>query len=148
MPVPRLIPEATELRRLVAAGRTHSEIADLVYERTGQRVTRGAVSTAISRAGLSSPANRYKDQLPWRVRSEHSWHYAARMLRHLGRREQGEQLNDQDEKRLDAWLAKLKKERVVVAYAPETEEGFFYVGRPKGYRARGAPILQQEVRAS
>ena len=147
MPVPRLIPDSTELRRLVRQGKTHAEIADLVYERTGQRVTRGAVSSAISRAGLSSPANRYKDQLPWRVRIEHSKHYAARMLRLLGRREGGEELNEQDVARLDAWLDRLRAEGVIVAYAPDTEEGFFYVKPPKGYRRRGAPILRQEVRA-
>lgn len=146
MPVPRLIPDSTELRRLVASGKTHAEIADMVYERTGQRVTRGAVSSAISRAGLSSPANRYKDQLPWRVRIEHSKHYAARMLRLLGRREGGEELSEADDSRLDAWLDRLASEKVIVAYAPDTDEGFFYVSPPRGYRRRGAPILRQEIK--
>lgn len=148
MAAPRLIPDATELRRLVASGKTHAEIADLVYERTGQRVTRGAVSSAISRAGLSSPANRYKDHLPWKVRIEHAKHYAARMLRLLGRRDQGDTLSEADSRRLDAWLAKLEEENAIVAYAPHTEEGFFYVKPPRGYRRKGAPILKQEIRMS
>lgn len=148
MPVPRLIPDPTELRRLVAAGKTHSEIADLVYERTGQRVTRGAVSSAISRAGLSATANRYKTHLPWRVRIEHSKHYAARMLRLLGRRDAGEELAEADEQRLDAWLTRLKDEGAVVAYAPDTDEGFFYVKPPRGYRRVGPPIIRQEIRTS
>lgn len=146
MPTPRLIPDSTELRRLVREGKTHADIAELVYERTGQRVTRGAVSAAISRAGLSSPANRYTDHLPWRVKIEHSKHYAARMLRLLGRRDNGEELAEGDSNRLDAWLAKISAENVVVAYAPHTAEGFFYVPKPRGHRG-AVPILRQEVRA-
>lgn len=149
MPTPRLIPDRTELRRLVAAGWTHQAIADLVAQRTGRTVTRGAVSAAISRAGLSTPASRYKDQLPWKVKISHSKHYAARMLRLLGRREQGEELAELDNQRLDSWLEKLEAENAVVAYAPDTEAGFYYVSPPpKGYRRHGAPILRQEVRAS
>lgn len=146
MPRLRLIPDKTELRRLVRENRTHAEIAELVYERTGQKVTRGAVSAAISRAGLSTPASRHKAYLPWRVKIEHSQHYAARMLRLLARRDSGEQLNTQDEKRLDAWVEKLAA-KAVVAYAPDTDEGFFYIRQPKGYRRLEAPILRQEVRS-
>lgn len=148
MPIPRLIPGKSELRQLVAAGKTHADIADLVYTRTGQRVTRGAVSSAISRAGLSTPAHRYKDHLPWRVKVEHSKHYAARMLRLLGRQDAGEQLSESDRLRLEAWMSKLSEEGVIVAYAPGTEEGFHYVKPPKGYRRRGAPILRQEIRVA
>lgn len=146
MPTPRLIPDRTELRRLVREGKTHSDIAEIVYERTGQRVTRGAVSAAISRAGLSTPAHRYSDHLPWRVKIEHSKHYAARMLRLLGRRDNGEELSEGDNARLDAWVAKVEAERVVIAYAPDTEEGFFYVPRPRGHRG-SVPIVRQEVRS-
>lgn len=148
MPTPRLIPDRTELRRLVETdGLTHAQIADLVYERTGHRVTRGAVSSAISRAGLSSPMNRYTDHLPWRVKIEHSKHYAARMLRLLGRRDSGDELSEADSARLDGWLNRIHSEGVVVAYAPDTEEGFYYVPKPKGFRGK-VPILQQEVRVS
>jgi len=147
VPAPRLIPDRTELRRLVGAGKTHQQIADIVFERTGQRVTRGAVSAAISRANLSSHASRYKDHLPWRVRVEHSKHYAARMLRLLGRRDGGEQLNEDDELRLDSWLAKIQQKKVVVAYAPDTEEGFFYVPKPRGHRQK-VPILHEEIKVS
>lgn len=147
MPPARVIPDKTELRRLIDDGLTHGEIADHVFQTTGQRVTRGAVSSAISRAGLSQPASRYKDQLPWRVRIEHSKHYAARMLRLLGRRENGEVLHPQDAARLDAWLERLEADNAVVAYIPETDDGFHYMDPPKGYRRRGvAPIITQELR--
>lgn len=148
VPQRRLIPDPSELRVLVATGWTHAEIADLVHERTGHRVTRGAVSSAICRAGLSAPAHRYKDHLPWQVKVEHSKHYAARMLQLLGRRDQGGGLSEADSRRLDAWLAKLEEENAIVAYAPQTEEGFFYVKPPRGYRRSGIPILRQEIRMS
>jgi hypothetical protein len=82
------------------------------------------------------------------VKIEHSKHYAARMLRLLGRRDGGEVLTANDNQRLDAWLDRLQSEGAVVAYAPDTDEGFFYVAPPKGYRRKGAPILRQEVRTS
>jgi len=149
VPRQRLIPEPSELRRLLAAGLTHAEIADLVYGRTGHRIRRGSVSTAIARAGLSSTAHRYPEQLPWRVKEEHSKHYAARMLRLLGRREQEGSLPPDLDRRLDAWLKRLEATGAVVAYAPHTEEGFFYVKPPKGYKRDGtAPIIRQEIKMS
>jgi hypothetical protein len=80
------------------------------------------------------------------VKIEHSKHYAARMLRLLGRRDAGERLSEHDGQRLEAWLDKLRTERCVVAYAPDTEEGFFYVEAPKGRQPR-VPILPKEVKS-
>lgn len=147
MPPTRVVPDATTLRRLVESGKTHQEIADLVYEATGQPVTRGAVSSAISRAGLSAQGRRYDYTLPWRVKVRHSKHYAARMLRLLGRRLEGCSLHEADEARLDSWLARLRAEGAIVAYAPDTEEGFFYVDPPEGWVDDGVPILRPVVRA-
>lgn len=145
MPPTRVIPDATTLRRLVANGRTHQEIAEMVYETTGVPVTRGAVSSAISRAGLSTPGKRYETTLPWRVKIEHSKHYAARMLRLLGRRLEGSPLHPADEARLDSWLHRLDSEGAVVAYVPETEDGFHYMDPPEGWDEE-VPIIRQEIR--
>ena len=146
MPPTRIIPDAQTLRRMVASGMTHQEIADLVGEETGTPVTRGAVSSAISRAGLSAQGRRYDQTLPWRVKIEHSKHYAARMLRLLGRRQQGLTIHPADEARLDAWLDKMSEEGAVVAYIPETEEGFHYMDPPRGWRDEGAPIIVKTIR--
>lgn len=132
MAPPRVIPPGHELKRMVDRGMTHQEIADHVFRATGTRVTRGAVSAAISRANLSKPANRYEECLPWTVKVEHAKHYAARMLRLLGRRLSAVDLSPEDAKRLDSWLATLKTNHAVVAYAPETAEGFFYVNADEG----------------
>jgi hypothetical protein len=126
-------------------GMTHQEIADHIYETTGQRVTRGAVSSAVSRAGLSRTARRYEDTVPWRVKIEHSKHYAARMLRLLGRQRLGDTLQDTDQTRLDAWLKRMQDEGVVVAYIPESEEGFHYVRPPKGWKDEGIPVDRRTI---
>lgn len=142
----RVIPPAHELRHLLAQGHTHQEIADLVYETTGIPVTRGAVSSAVSRAGMSAQGKRYTDTLPWRVKIEHSKHYAARMLRLLGRRRAGEVLHEQDGQRLDSWLEKMDAEGTVVAYIPETAEGFHYMDPPVGYvMHNNVPIIRQTI---
>jgi hypothetical protein len=146
MPVPRVIPEPQELRRMTSQGWTHQQIADHVFASTGQRVTRGAVSSAVSRAGLSSPARRYSETLPWRVKIEHSKHYAARMLRLLGRRNESVELNATDEARLNGWLDGLKREGLIVAYVPETDEGFHYIRPPRGWKDNGLPLVPREIK--
>ena len=145
MPPTRVIPDATTLRRLVREGHTHQDIADMVREDTGVPVTRGAVSSAISRAGLSTPGKRYEHTLPWRVKIEHSKHYAARMLRLLGRRLEGNPLHETDDARLDSWLEKLHAENAVVAYIPETTEGFHYMDPPDGWD-HDVPIIPETLR--
>lgn len=123
----RLLPDKTTLRRLVDEGKTHNEIVDWVYENMGVRVQRSTVAAALSRAGLVTPANRYKDTLPWRVKQEHLTHYAPRMLRLLGRRRNGLPLTEEQNTRLDSWLDQLRQDHAVVVYIPQTDEGFHYV---------------------
>ena len=127
MAAPRLLPDKDELLRMVRAGMTQQEIADETFRRTGQRVTRAAVSAALSRAGVPPMRNRYPELLPWRVRVEHDSHYALRMLRAEARQRRGEELPHQEESRLETWKNTLRKNNVVVHYDPDAPGGFFYV---------------------
>lgn len=129
MPAVRLLPSDSILQRYVEQGMTHQQIAERIFLDTGNRVSRSSVSAAISRAGLSQPQARYLDTLPWRVRVQHIKEYPARMLRLLGRRNSGGDLTEEEAKRLDSWLAMLKDNHAVVAYAPEAQQGFHYVER-------------------
>lgn len=123
---------------MLRSGMTHKEIAEAVSRETGHPVQRSTVSAAIHRAGLSSTAKKYVEEIPWTVRETHLTHYAARMLRALGRRRAGIQNSAEQDQRLDAWLRQLKDEHSVVVYLPSTNEGFFYVdGVPD---ANGIPI--------
>lgn len=129
MPAPRYLPDDKTLAEW-AKTMTHQQIADKVYRDTGYRVSRSSVSAALSRAGETSKV-RY-DTIPWRVRVQHNHQYPLVMLRLLARRKNGEKLTDEQEQRLDSWISRLGRDKVVVAYAPDTEEGFFYVPREPG----------------
>jgi hypothetical protein len=128
MPAHRLLPDNGTLRHWVKDdGLTHQQVADRIYTTTGVRVSRTTVSAALSRAGISKPTSRYRDELPWRVKIEHIKEYPARMLRLLGRRRAGLPLNPVEEDRLDAWLLKLEEDHAVIAYDPESPYGFYYI---------------------
>lgn len=128
---------------MVERGMTHAQIAQAVFQQTGYPVATKTVSAALSRANATSPAKRYPQELPWTVREEHQTHYAARMLRLLGRRNSGVQNSAEAEQRLDSWLAKLAHSEAVVIYVPETASGFFYVqGEPD---VPGIPVSTVEV---
>lgn len=145
MPAPRLLPSNDELRRLVELGMTHQQIANHWEQKTGVRVSRSTVSVALSRAGLTKEAMRYRDELPWKVKTEHLTQYQARMLRLLGRRRQGVLLTDDESSRLDAWLEDLHDNKWVVAYAPDND-GFIYVDSDeKGDGSDGIPIRRRTI---
>lgn len=137
MPAHRLAPDATTLRLWLNEGLTHQEIADRQTSLTGERVSRSTISAAVSRLGLSKQAPRYDEELPWRVKVQHIKAYPARMLRLLGKRRSGVALTEDESKRLDAWLQLLSDNDAVVAYAPDSEEGFVYVARN--------PVDSQEI---
>jgi len=116
---------------MVDRGLTHQQIADEVTRRTGYPVSRSTVSAALFRAGEASVAKKYVDELPWTIKEEHQTHYAARMLRLLGRRRKDIANSAESDQRLDSWLAQLQQAGAVVVYYPDTEKGFFYIkGEP------------------
>lgn len=121
---------------------THAQVAEAIARETGYPVSRSTVSAALHRAGESESAKKYPEELPWRVREEHQTHYAARMLRLLGRRRKGIRNTPEMDDRLDSWLKKLEDAGAVVVYVPDTEDGFFYVaGEPA---IAGIPVASLE----
>lgn len=148
MPAPRILPPTSELKRCVEMGMTHQQIAEYLQQSLGIKVSRSSVSAALSRAGLTErEGQRYKAEIPWRVRGEHLTQYQARMLRLLGRRRAGIELTDDEENRLDAWLEALAEREIVVAYAPQSG-GFLYVEADEiGDGADDIPIRRRTVDA-
>lgn len=145
MAAPRILPPVQDLRRLVDEGLTHAEIAARIRETTGLIVSRSAVSSALSRAGLTTETPRYRKEIPWRVRAEHLTQYQARMLRLLGRRRADIALNEDEATRLDAWLESLDERGFVVAYAPDGP-GFIYVEADEVDDGRGdIPIRRRLI---
>lgn len=116
---------------MVDRGMTHAQIADVISREVGYKVSRSTVSAALHRAGETANAKKYPEELPWTVQERHQTHYAARMLRLLGRRHQGIRNTPEMDARLDSWLKQLKDNECVVVYVPETTQGFFYIlGEP------------------
>lgn len=134
----RLLPTPAELKKLLDSGLTHAEIAEQVSRQTGRTIRRSTVSSAIHRAGLSGRAKLYDEEIPWKVKEQHLTAYPARMLRLLGRRRAGIQNSAEQDQRLDAWLDQLRREHAVVAYVPETDQGFWYVSGD--FTEAGIPI--------
>ena len=134
----KILPDRDELKKMLDRGMTHAEIAAFVSQQTGHHVRRSTVSAAVHRAGLSGQAKRYADTIPWTVRQEHLTAYPARMLRLLGRRRAGLQNSTEQDARLDSWLETLRENAAVVAYVPDTEQGWWYV--PGAPTKDGVPI--------
>ena len=129
MAPPKFTPDANTLMRWKDEGLTHQQMADRVFEQSGQRVTRAAITLEMMKNGLSKPRPRYKDTLPWRVDMDHIMSYPARMLRYLGKRRAGVELNAYYEQSLDAWLTNLTNDGLIVAYYPNDATGFHYVDK-------------------
>lgn len=127
MPAPRQIPDNATLLRWIEEGLTHRQITERIYAETGVRVSRSTVSAALHRAGLTTPQARYARELPWKVKAQHAAHYPARMLRCLGRVRAGTDMPDDERERFNSWWAWIVEEKLVVAYDPDSQDGFFYV---------------------
>lgn len=136
----KLLPDTQRLQSLRDEGMTYKQIATWVREKTGVEVSPASVGAALSRAGKTKSRPRYEQHLPWVVHKEHVKHYAARMLRLLGRRDNGLPLSELDVQRLESWLASLKEAHAVVAYVPDSVEGFHYVDGD--WPSSGIPIVQ------
>jgi len=114
-------------RRWVDEGLSRKEIVDLFFEETGTRIGVSAVSMAVDRFDLPKRRNRWDDLLPWRISGVHRDAKEAKLLRLAGRRRAGLSNPPDFELWLDGWLEELEeKGRPVVAYYPDSEEGFHY----------------------
>lgn len=122
-------------------------IADYILKKYETKVSRSAVSVALSRAGLTKEAMRYREELPWRVKSEHLTQYQARMLRLLGRRRQGGELTEIQDSRLDSWLEDMEDNGWVVGYCPDGPGFIYVIADEKGDGKNAIPIRARTIGA-
>lgn len=127
MPRPRKVPSDEQLGRLLDLGLSHFQIQGVMEVLTGEVVARSSIAAAIHRAGLSDHQQRYRTEVPWRVRESHAARYPVRMLRDLGRVRSGADISDEERERVYKWARKLEEHQLVVAYDPESDCGFHYV---------------------
>lgn len=129
MSAPRKLPSDSTLAKWRAQGLTLKQIAEKSEAETGISVSVGAVASALSRAGYTARV-RYDEHIPWNpIATRHNKHYALTMLRLLARRDNGQELTEDQESRLDSWLSRLEEEDAVVLYKYDSEDGFYYVKR-------------------
>ena len=129
---PRLSPDKEQLKKYLAKGLSQQEIADAWAKESGNRVTRNAISMAMTNFKLkpAHPRPRYDNLIPWRVKVEHSKAYDARMLRaaaRIGAKKKSERMTDPEYSRYVSWLASLKDQNAVVGYTPSL--GFVWLPR-------------------
>ena len=123
-------PEASDLRRWVAEGKTDQEIGELVGRLTGQPpASKQAVRYWRLKHGIERPRRRaetldHSDVRPWRVKMEHTGDGIEHRLYDFSRRRQGRALTPAAERLLDEFLEFLDKHQLVVDYDPETEQGW------------------------
>lgn len=147
MAPPKYTPDANTLSRWRDEGLTHQQMADRVFEETGHKVSRAAITLCMMNYGLSKPRPRYKDTLPWRVSLSHIMSYPTRMLRLLGKRLAGGELNPYESNLLDQWLANLEEDGLIVAYDPDDVTGFHYVDKKfKDHDDPRIPIRKKTIK--
>lgn len=119
------------MRRYLAQGLSQQKIANQWEQDSGNKVSRAAIGLAIARYGLSSAHERprHEDLIPWSVRTEHNSHKDLRCLRLEARRRKGLPISERERQWLTGWLAALQDADAVVAYEPNTEQGFWWVAR-------------------
>lgn len=146
MPAHKILPDKQTLQHWIEdEGLTHQQCADRVYEQTGERVGRSAISVAAHRYGISKPGVRYKDYTPWKVSMYHITAYPLRMLRLMGRRaDKGpDALSDREREMLDSWLEMLERENAIVGYDPDDDQGVHYIDAKHKDHEGPAPIRRK-----
>ena len=124
----RLTPTPAEIVKFRRGGLTHQQIAERWEQQTGIRVTRGAITAAIARAGMQErTVIDHSDLIPWRLSPEHLNSYAAQLLRSLGRMRAGATVRPQERSSVTSWLKSLERRNLVVTYISTV--GFVYTDR-------------------
>ena len=124
-----MLPPDSELTSMFHMGLTNQEIADYF------KVSRQAVSKRLVRLGLvrrpySDRANKIIGRA-WKIKNtktktSHHCKIEIKYLRWLLRRNLGDQLNDDQNGRLDRWIQRIKEQNIILCYDPNTLHGFYY----------------------
>jgi uncharacterized protein YbcC (UPF0753/DUF2309 family) len=123
MPPKKLLPDDNTLRRMIASGMTHKQIAETFA------VARSTVSARLHRIGETQQL-RYLETIPWkRIKTEHNQSYPLMMLRLHARTLRGDTLTRDQNDRLRSWKKRLLDHDAVVVYLPDSSDGFYYVKR-------------------
>lgn len=145
MAPPTKVPDKNTLERWAKKGYTQQQMVQMVKEQYGYTISRSTIANAMVRYGLSERGNRYDREIPWRINALHATAHPLRMLRLLGRRNADLELNEHENRILDSWLDKLKRDRIIVAYDPDDDQGFYYIPAEHKDHRSPVPIRKQRL---
>lgn len=139
MAAPRKLPDETVLERWYLREKlTYKAMAERWANTPGgHSVSAAAFSAACHGAEWFEPRNRSHvgtEYWPWlNVRPEHNDEHDAQMLRLYGRRKAGDKsIKPRYVAALNAWLRGLYDENAVIAYKPNTNQGWWHVKKEAG----------------
>lgn len=128
----RKIVDEGEVIGWFAEGRTYAWMQAEYLRKYGIETVPSMWSNFRYRKGLDRKIERNDDLIPWAVAKEHRWAYPLMMLRTEARRRAGLNPAAGMQDRLDKWLRRLARDNIVVAYDPDSEDGFTYLPRRPG----------------
>lgn len=126
------IQDEEQVRRWYAEGRTYTWMSDEYERRYNITTTPTFWSYHRRRRGWSRRIVRDDALIPWPITPQHRWHFYFAVLRMEARRRAGASLAKADVSRLEVVKHELAERDLVVAYDPQTEEGFSLVPRRPG----------------
>ena len=126
------IQDESELMRWFAEGRTYQWMTEEYLRKYGIETGPSMFGNFRRRRGLDRRIARDDDLIPWEVKREHRYDYPIMNLRAEARRRAGFEIPEHVATQVDAWIAGMDRDGVVLHYDPDTEEGWFYVPRREG----------------
>jgi hypothetical protein len=127
--IPGKVVDEAEARQWLREGRTFPWIVETYRKTYGVETTVSMWSSWSKRRGFGRRVLRDKALIPWNIKKVHDGKYLVMMLRGEARRRAGISQNTHDAKASASFVARLKRDNLVVAYDPGTVEGFRLVPR-------------------
>ena len=116
----------------ISEGLSDQQIADRWFEETGELVTRQAINKIVRYHDLRPKLERYDDVIPWTVQERHVGHWYHKLLYAEARKRRGKPISPDMERWLEKFKKKLEREGAVVAYLPDSPDGFYLVRAKPG----------------
>lgn len=128
---PRKIVDETELMRWWEEGLTYKEMAERYLEQYNLQVRPQMFSEWRRRRGLPRRISHHEEFVPstWKMNPRHRYRMEITALRTLAQMWDGKEVSAERQRMAERLLKRVREEGVVVAYAPNTEQGFFMIPR-------------------
>lgn len=121
------IKDEAEVRRWFMRGETYAWMQAEYKRKYGVEISASAFTNLRRAKGWSRRQARDTSLIPWAVAPRHRHKYPVLMLRAESRVRAGLPINDELDNRLTNFKKRLQSENLVVAYDPDSDEGFTLV---------------------